>query len=99
MRCVSVIASYVSIVMETVQLITVHSIKLFMFCDIEGILPKGPTRHAYAWQIGPFWQDTLDICMIALYNRVLHWGGKGDVSLWRPSQYHIVYPHKNFAST
>ena len=26
---------------------------------------KGPTRHAYAWQIGPFWPDTLDIwvCM------------------------------------
>ena len=23
---------------------------------------KGPTRHAYAWQIAPFWQDTLDIC-------------------------------------
>ena len=23
---------------------------------------KGPTRHAYAWQIGPFWQDTLDMC-------------------------------------
>ena len=22
---------------------------------------KGPTRHAYAWQIGPFWQDTLNI--------------------------------------
>ena len=22
---------------------------------------KGPTRHAYAWQIGPFLQDTLDI--------------------------------------
>ena len=22
---------------------------------------KGPTRHAYAWLIGPFWQDTLDI--------------------------------------
>ena len=21
---------------------------------------KGPTCHAYAWQIGPFWQDTLD---------------------------------------
>ena len=31
--------------------------------DIDGILQnkKGPTRHAYAWQIGPFWQDTLDI--------------------------------------
>ena len=22
---------------------------------------KGPIRHAYEWQIGPFWQDTLDI--------------------------------------
>ena len=23
---------------------------------------KGPTRHAHAWQIGPFWQDTLNVC-------------------------------------
>ena len=22
---------------------------------------KGPTRHTYAWQIEPFWQDTLDL--------------------------------------
>ena len=22
---------------------------------------NGPTRHAYAWQRGPFWQDNLDI--------------------------------------
>ena len=22
---------------------------------------KGPTRHAYTWQIGPFWQDTLEM--------------------------------------
>ena len=22
---------------------------------------KGSTRHAYAWQIGPFWQETLDV--------------------------------------
>ena len=22
---------------------------------------KGPTHHAYAWQIGPFWQDALDM--------------------------------------
>ena len=21
---------------------------------------KGPTSHAYTWQIGPFWQDTID---------------------------------------
>ena len=27
---------------------------------------KGSTLHAYAWQIGPFWQGTLDIqCIIA----------------------------------
>ena len=25
---------------------------------------KGPTRHAYAWQIGPFWQDTLVIWLV-----------------------------------
>ena len=25
---------------------------------------KGPTRHAYAWQIAPCWQDTLDVCWI-----------------------------------
>ena len=25
---------------------------------------KGPTRHAYALQIGPFWQDTLDMCKL-----------------------------------
>ena len=22
---------------------------------------KGPTRHAYVWQIGPFWQDNLEM--------------------------------------
>ena len=22
---------------------------------------KGPTRHAYAWRIGPFWQDALEV--------------------------------------
>ena len=22
---------------------------------------RGPTRHAYTWQIGPFWQDTLEL--------------------------------------
>ena len=24
---------------------------------------KGPTRHAYAWQIGPFWQNTFDMVL------------------------------------
>ena len=27
---------------------------------------KGPTRHACAWQIGPFWQDTLVVTYIRL---------------------------------
>ena len=27
---------------------------------------KGPIHHACAWQIGPFWQATLDICFSAL---------------------------------
>ena len=27
---------------------------------------KGPTRHAYAWQIGPFWQDILDMKAVLL---------------------------------
>ena len=32
------------------------------FCLISMVSrQKGPTCHAYAWQIGPFWQDTLDM--------------------------------------
>ena len=37
---------------------------------------KGPTRHAYAWQMGPFCQDTLDMCMRCVdydkYNIISH---------------------------
>ena len=37
----------------------------FHFCEISRVYcQKGPTCHAYAWQIGPFWQDTLDIWFI-----------------------------------
>ena len=32
---------------------------------------KGPTRHAYAWQIGTFRQDTLDISVLACQARSL----------------------------
>ena len=28
---------------------------------------KGPTRHAYAWQIEPFWQDTLECHQAFVY--------------------------------
>ena len=32
---------------------------------------KGPTRHAYAWQIGPFWQDTLKLSpLLTHWNRI-----------------------------
>ena len=34
---------------------------------------KGPTRRAYAWQIGPFWQDTIDICWYIWYSGVNCW--------------------------
>ena len=34
---------------------------------------KGPTRHAYAWQIGPFWQDTLDIYNASVADTYLWW--------------------------
>ena len=33
---------------------------------------KGPTHHAYAWQIGPFWQETLNICFCVLL-KILCW--------------------------
>ena len=38
---------------------------------------KGPTRHAYAWQIGPFWQDTLEL-----------WGMCCECSVWHVSSLH-----------
>ena len=31
---------------------------------------KGPTRHAYAWQLGPFWQYTLDFRSTPYKNQV-----------------------------
>ena len=32
----------------------------------EPMMVSGPTRDAYAWQIGPFWQDTLKIWNVTL---------------------------------
>ena len=40
---------------------------------IEGILTKGSYRHAYAWQIGPFWQDTLDMSYDKKRSRLRLW--------------------------
>ena len=33
---------------------------------------NGPTRHAYTWQIGPFWQDTFDVSFLMKYRFI--WG-------------------------
>ena len=40
--------------------------QLLAYCVISSMVScqKGPTRHAYAWQIGPFSQDTFDISNI-----------------------------------
>ena len=38
-----------------------HILKWMVNAILMVSCQKGPTRHAYAWQIGPFWQDTLDI--------------------------------------
>ena len=54
----------------------IGTISLFLLIrfqqHIDGILPKGPTRHAYALQIGPFWQNTFDTCVF--FVRVSCWG-------------------------
>ena len=33
---------------------------------------KGPNHHAYAWQIGPFWQDTLELTSTRRYSLIPH---------------------------
>ena len=49
---------------------SLHRKKVIYKNDISNIsmasCQKGPTRYAYAWQIGPFWQDTLDMLMAPL---------------------------------
>ena len=37
---------------------------LSLSCISSVSCQKGPTRHAHAWQIGPFWQDTLDMWLL-----------------------------------
>ena len=45
---------------------------------------KGPICHAWAWRVGPFWQDTLDmICYYALQS-LKNWTYKWIISLiWK----------------
>ena len=47
---------------------------------------KGPTRHAYVWQIGHIWQDNLDICMLdpATVEWQLHKTWSAIATVWIP---------------
>ena len=46
----------------TKLLIKCLNFKIILFTDISRVsCKKGPTRHAYASQIGSFWQDTHDM--------------------------------------
>ena len=48
---------------------------------------KGPSRHAYAWQKGPFWQDTIDMRVYLGNNRTLELKHKGTAE-WES---HVLY--------
>ena len=54
------------LVSSTSIIIFINHISM-VFCQ------KGPTRHAYVWQIGPFWQDTLNMMRmyIVLHKKVV----------------------------
>ena len=39
-----------------------HDFKIWVYLYMSRVsCQKGPTRHAYAWQLRPFWQDALDV--------------------------------------
>ena len=43
---------------------------------------RAPTSHAYAWQIGPFWQDTLDMLSAAKNSYI-------EFKIWQPRAPHF----------
>ena len=51
-------ANCLRIVKENRVSFETHNLILRVSCQ------EGPSRHAYKWQIGPFWQDTLDILQV-----------------------------------
>ena len=50
---------------------TICELRIQIFHKSRVSSQKGPTRHAYAWQIGPFRLDTLEIWVDFLYEK--HW--------------------------
>ena len=52
------------------RIFKMHHVKLWSMVSCQ----KGPTCNAYAWQIGPFWQDTLVISLQLISASLeLHW--------------------------
>ena len=55
----------------------------------EGILKYGLTRHAFAWQIALFWQDTLDLSVFQSFH--YHWRfNKWQIS-YRQTRFHAIW--------
>ena len=48
---------------------------------------KGPTRHAYAWQMGPLWQDTHDFWCLLLATDAY----PEPLKLWNAIKVNILY--------
>ena len=67
---------------QDIYIIWTHKRHLILMVSCQ----KGPTRHAYAWQIGPFWQDTLDTSPLLINHEVFI------LSIWR------TWPHCNTKS-
>ena len=51
---------------------------------------KSPTRHAYAWQIGPFWQDTLEVSCSELTRMILYWNSSFKMDAKRQITQHFI---------
>ena len=47
---------------DNIFTIPAYDFKVYFHHHVDGP-KKGPTHHAYAWQIGSFWQDTLHVLL------------------------------------
>ena len=54
---------------------------------------KGPTHHAYAWQIWPFWQDTLDMLSAKMAPFVVN----QKTGAWLLRGYQVEIPERLYA--
>ena len=56
---------------------------------------KGLTRHAYAWQIGPFWQDTLEVSCNSISLITIEVGERSSNYILQKTIDVIIYPCPN----